>query len=465
MICSCCGHEIIDQSHPIEKGTRYVCDRCWNNPSLFFPEKIEDDPRLKMLSELADEARTKSSFSRVKVIKMVQKGIEMYLGKMNAKELLELCEIDKFEEEELSGYQREVYKERTSELVEYLDKCPVAVMPGLFVSLRNSKFVPVDGDVGFLEIPRKKGSIWIIDGQHRIGGFDKVRDRFIFERNPEISPEQFSTLMRYELPVVFIDSRKTAEIFTSMYEREKPDITPEDLERAIFFIVNKTQKGINPSLKDALLYKMKIGGIEGIPILRKESWRADAAFIGITLSRDVNSPLYNLINISGRREQGKPVQLNSFVSSLQKLFRDDRFLENDTEEKLHYVKAYWNVLRRMFPQAFDLEESRKHMLLKALGVYSLNWLALSILEKCVEQNLDYGDETVLMKMLTPLRSFDWKVQTSPLSTLGGMKGVQEAHRILRKCVFLETKESTASGAVIHKSQVEFDKLPELPAQA
>lgn len=468
MICSCCGHEILDKPHSVDDGTRNVCDKCWNNPDLFFSEKLEDTPRMKILSDLAEEARTHSNISRVEVIRLVQKNIEMYVGKMKSKDLLELCEIDKFEEEELTGYQREVYRERTSELVEYLDQCPIAVMPGLFVSLRNADFVSLNGDIGILEIPRKRGAIWIIDGQHRIGGFEKIRDRFTFERNPEITSELFSSLMDYELPVVFINSFTTAEKISCSEpfegKKQRARITPEDLERAIFFIVNKTQKGINPSLKDALLYRIKIGGIEGIPILRKESWRADAAFIGVKLNRDINSPLYDLINISGKREQGKPIQLNSFVSSLEKLFRNNMFLNTSNEEKLHYIKVYWNVLRSMFPEAFKSEESRNYMLLKALGVYSLNWLALSILEKCAEQKLDYCDETILNKILNPLRLFDWKVQTSPLSTLGGMKGVQEAHRILRECVFLAAKKSIVPSPLISKSQREFNQPSELPAQ-
>jgi len=42
-------------------------------------------------------------------------------------------------------------------------------------------------------------------------------------------------------------------------------------------------------------------------------------------------------------------------------------------------------------------------------------------------------------MLEPLKYFDWTTKTSPLATLGGMKGVNEAHRILSETLnyFLE----------------------------
>jgi len=371
----------------------------------------------------------------------------MYIGKMKAKDILRLCEIDKFEEEELSGYQREVYKERTSELVEYLDECPIAVMPGLFVSLREAQFISKDGDVGMLEIPNKKGSLWIIDGQHRIGGFGRVKDEFVFERKPTISLDLYSSLMDYELPIVFINSGKVAQRITSIQTRKKLDIKPEDLERAMFFIVNKTQKGINPSLKDALLYRIKMGGIEGIPILKKESWRIHAAFIGITLNRDIESPLKDLINISGKREQKKPIQLNSFVSSLERLFRDKNFSDLSGEDRLRFVTAYWAVLSKMLPEAFDSKTSRGYMVLKALGLYSLHWLAYDILMKCMESGLDYDDEATLEKMLSLLKLFDWTTKASPLSLLGGMKGVKEAHRLLLEALNFDTEERSSFPSV------------------
>ena len=101
----------------------------------------------------------------------------------------------------------EKYRERTADLVEYLDECPVAVMPGLFASVRDAKFVQTSGDLGTLEIPNKKGAVWIIDGQHRLGGFEKIREKFVFEEKLTVSPDLYKSLMDYELPIVFINSK------------------------------------------------------------------------------------------------------------------------------------------------------------------------------------------------------------------------------------------------------------------
>lgn len=460
MICSCCGVELSEKFHITNNGKKYVCDRCWNNPDLFFPEKIESDNRFKVLSEYAKEDRKTLENSQVQVIRLHQKGLEMYVGKITAKTLLKLCDVEKFEEKELTGYQRELFKERTAELVEYLDECPIAIMPGLFASVREARFIPQSGDVGMLEIPQKKGSVWVIDGQHRIGGFERIKDKFNFDETLDISPELYSSLMDYELPIVFLNSKSIADGLVSISEDEKQPIQAEDLERAMFFIVNKTQKGINPSLRDALLYRIKMGGLKGIPALKKDKWRIQGAFIAISLNQDIHSPLHKKINISGKRLQGKPIQLNSFVSSLEKLLRDNTFLSLKNEKQLLFIKNFWEVLGQIVPEAFELKTAKNYMTLKALGVYTINWIALDVLKGLKFNMLDIFCKENIFNILKPLKSFDWSVQTSPLSQLGGMKGVNEAHRILTEKLDDEFKKQIQFiNSHNEKSLEKFMKMP------
>jgi len=432
MICSCCGFEIKGKIHSVENGEKSVCEKCWNDPDLFFPEKIQKDERLRLLSRMASETRHDDGPIQVKVIMLDQKEIKMYVGKMKVHDILDLYELDKFKEEELEGYQREQYEERTSELVEYLAKCPLAVMPALLVSLRKTEFESLDGDFGVVKIPRKKGSIWIIDGQHRIGGFAKIRDRFIFSKDVDTS--LFSSLMSYEFPVVLVDSESAAQKVGSKIEETANGFSSEDIERTIFFVVNKTQKGISPSLKDALLYRIKTSGIQGLPMIEKEGWRINAAEMGIILNSEENSPLKDKINISGKRDTGKLVQLNSFVSSLRTLFSDKDFAKLSNNDKLKFLKAYWTVLRNLLPQAFEKKTDREYMLLKALGVYSLHWLAKDVFQVCLKKAYNFGEVENLRDILIPLKSFDWYTKTSPLSGLGGMNGASKAHDLLLRTI-------------------------------
>lgn len=464
MICSCCGYKINGEPHPVENGQRYVCEKCWNNPEMFFPEKIKQDQRFALLSEMAQTKDNQTRFIEVKVIKLVQKETDMYVGKMKVDDILNLYELDKFKDEELEGYQRERYEERTSELVEYLEKCPLAIMPALLVSLRETNFVSNDGDLGVLKIERRKGSLWIIDGQHRIGGFSKIKDKFIFSKS--LDPSLFSDLMNYELPVVFVDSSSAAERIHSKESHYISELSAEDIERTIFFIVNKTQRGISPSLKDALLYSIKTSGIKGLSLVDKEGWRIVGSQIGITLNSKANSPLKDKINIGGKRNTGKPVQLNSFVSSLETLFKDKEFSNLSNDDKLSFLEAYWSSLRDLLPEAFGNKENcredssnkidkrismgirrkrgkenrkedsrednkeERYLLLTALGIYSVHWLAKDILHSAILEGIDFRRKELLKEKLNPIKSFDWKAKTSPLSALGGMKGVSKAYYVL-----------------------------------
>lgn len=445
MICSCCGYEIKGSPHPVENGQRYVCEKCWNDPELFFPEKIEEDQRLKLLSEMASSARNQRDSIHVKVIKLAQKKIGMYVGKMKVEDILELYELDKFKEQELEGYQREQYEERTSELVEYLEKCPLAIMPALLVSLRKTSFDPQDGDFGVLRIPRRKGSLWIIDGQHRIGGFGKIRDKFVFSKNAD--PSLFSELMNYEFPVVFIDSTEAAEKIPKRESQNTNELLPEDIERTIFFIVNKTQKGISPSLKDALLYRIKASGIQGLSLVDREGWRIAGAEIGIALNSKVESPLRDKINVSGKRDTGKPIQLNSFVSSLKMLFKDKDFSKLSNDDKMAFLEAYWSSLKDLLPEAFDFKTEKEYMVLKALGIYSIHWLARDIFQETIKQGFGFCKISTLKEKLDPLRSFDWGTKTSPLSALGGMKGAGKAYEILLSTLGRTNNPQTAENTL------------------
>jgi len=464
MICSCCGFEIKGDPYPVENGQRHVCERCWTNPEMFFPEKIKEDQRLVLLSKMVEAKESQNGLIEVTAIKLVQKDIEMYVGKMKVNDVLSLYELDKFKEEELEGYQRERYEERTSQLVEYLEKSPLAVMPAILVGLRKTNFVSVDGDLGVLRIDRKKDSLWIIDGQHRVGGFSKIRDRFLFSKS--LGASLFSDLMDYEFPVVFVDSKGAAEKIKGKESKLAESLSAEDIEKTIFFVVNKTQRGISPSLKDALLYSIKTSGIEGLSIVDREGWRIVGAQIGITLNCNETSPLRAKINVSGQRNSGKPIQLNSFVSSLEVLFKDKGFSNLSIDDKICFLENYWSSLKELLPEAFEskqkrredgeefgrryssnigrkankiesknaTEEGKKYLLLTALGIYTVHRLARDMLHSAIKEGIDFRQSGFLKEKLNLIKSFNWTAKNSPLSALGGMKGVSKAYDLLSEVV-------------------------------
>ncbi len=443
LVCVCCGLKITGKYHEIERGK--VCDRCWNDPNLFFPEKLKNSDKWEAVSTILNTNNDLAESLNLSVIKLRQKELTLYTGKMKVKDLLRIYGVFSFEEETLEGYQRELYENKVNDLYRYLIDCPVAVMPGLFISIREGvKYVPrfkidsneKDDDIGTLNVPIKKGAIWIIDGQHRMGGFEKVLSNVAqFQGKNRFDQDSFQTLMNYELPVTFIDSKQAID---GLNHSQGSNLTPIDIERLAFFIFNKTQHRLNPSLKDTLQYCITTSGMSGIPIIERETWRVDATSIAIDFNSLDDSPFHNLINISGQRGLNRPIQLNSFVSSLKPLFRNVEFSILNNNEKKEFLLGYWKVIKRINESAFSEKKRRNYLILKVIGIYTLNYLCLEYIRTHTEQGRDFRDDSNISRFINRIKGFDWSKSTSPVAHFGGLGGVKEALSILTSYMFENT---------------------------
>jgi len=370
----------------------------------------------------------------IEVVKLVQKGMPLYVGKMKAVDLLDLSGIEQWSEQTLTGYQRDRFNEKTREIADYLQECSIAMIPALLASFREGEFHAVKGDFGTLRIPRKGAALWLLDGQQRTGGFKEILEELqeIQKKGKKLSKEEQSDSQRYdellrdyELPVVFID----ADAIVKKVKQEAPnvEIGPDHVEGAFFFIVNKTQKPVNPSLKDELAYRTLMAGIRGIPVIEKFKWRTEVVPIANDLNRN-GSPLKGKMNLGGTRGLGRPIRLNSFVTSLEPLFKgNETFKALSTEDKKEFLKAYWSVVKNLYPDAFNYPKD--YLVLKTLGVYSLNYLANDIFNWCFNKGIKVPAEPDIQVFLEPLKGFNWS-KDSTLAAYGGKKGVEAAYKVL-----------------------------------
>jgi len=449
VICSCCGLEIQGKPHgPYHRLSGvmdYVCDRCWNNPALFYPDKVKNylgvpnGADASVLSINANEGTVgPSSVLKVSAVKLRQGNVIAYVGKMKSAEILALYDLKRWSTMQLDGYQRGVYEERKREIARYLKNCSIPVIPAILVSIRgDSNFITNDGgDVGTLEIPRRKGSMMLIDGQHRVSGFEwyaeQLTEMGAGNSGQELDRLDSMRILEYEVPVLFMDSESAAEVL----ERDRKQtfmgkkVMPEDVERVVFYTLNKTQRGITPSLKDMLQFFIQKSGMRGIPAIERERWRVDAAEIGYRMNAEA-SPMEGMINLSGASGMG-PVQLNSFVTSLKPLFALRSFQNLSPEAKYDFIRVYWSVLEKLFGEGF--KDYSNYLILKSIGIYSLNWLAADIHNWCDAKNVPPTEKSIL-KFLRSLRGFNWRTKPpnpSPLKAFGGTVGVRQAYRMLLK---------------------------------
>jgi len=464
MICYCCGMKIDGQSYGPYHGDQYYCERCWNDPSLFFADKptkvlrtlisegqnlsVEDSNIIELIDQYRRHAINPSKclsktwedilgkcYIEIPVLQAQQRAITLYFGKIRAYELLLLSSVDQWTENDCNGYQRAQYKSRNREIKDYLKKCPIPLIPSILGSIKEAEFLSENGLFGALRIPILPGAISLLDGQQRTGGFEELfleYKEYIKKNSADIDPEmidQYYKLFNFEIPIVLIDSINIAEKMRHNGSN-LPNIEPVDIERAFFIIINKTQKAVNASLKDELTYKTVEAGIRGIPVIEKEIWRAEIVPIANSLN-DEGGPLHGLINLGGVVGLKKPIQLNGFVTSLKTLFiSNEHFTGLEHSDKGKYLHVYWEAIRDMFPEAFKQQTVEKYLLTKSIGIYSLNYLANDVFQHCSDNQLSPYVKEHIQDYLSPLRGFDWTNESSPFAYLGGKKGVKRAKEMM-----------------------------------
>lgn len=133
-----------------------------------------------------------------------------------------------------------------------------------------------------------------------------------------------------------------------------------------------------------------------------------------------------------------------------------------TDDKVGFLEAFWSAFKTLVPDAFEGPEQRRQdreefgrryssnigkksgerkkeknekderrcLLLTALGIYAVHRLARDLLHVAIKERIDFRQAGFLKEKLSPIKSFDWKTKTSPLSALGGMKGVGKAYDLL-----------------------------------
>ncbi|MBT0733710.1 DGQHR domain-containing protein [Methanoculleus bourgensis] len=375
-------------------------------------------------------------YIEIPVLQAQQTIITLYLGKIRAYELLLLSSVDQWTESNCDGYQRSQYKSRNREIKDYLKECPIPLIPSILGSVKEAEFLSKNGPFGALRIPILPGAISLLDGQQRTGGFEELFLEYkdYIKKNPaDIDTEEINKyyeLFNFEIPIVLIDSPTIA---TRMRHNGSDllEIGPDDIERAFFIIINKTQKAVNASLKDELLYKTIEAGIRGIPAIEKEVWRAEVVPIANSLN-DEEGPLHGLINLGGISGLKKPIQLNGFVTSLKTLFvSNEYFCDLEYLDKNKFLHVYWETIRDMFPETFEQQTIENYLLTKSIGIYSLNYLASDVFQYCYENQLNPYMKENIHDYLAPLRGFDWTKESSPFAYLGGKKGVRKAKEILQ----------------------------------
>lgn len=96
-----------------------------------------------------------------------------YITVLNAKEVFRMSTVSRVQEDPVKGYQRNLDERRVKNIAEYFDDGNI--IPGsIILSAQQNSDIEFDLETNLLTLSEEEGSLFVIDGQHRLWGASKA---------------------------------------------------------------------------------------------------------------------------------------------------------------------------------------------------------------------------------------------------------------------------------------------------
>ena len=282
--------------------------------------------------------------------------------------LVRNTKVRTFDNITFTGYQRRVNENHVSNIVKYLKENPFY--------LPTSIICATDEEV------TNDTTLNIVDGQHRVEAFKKLKEN---------NPDKYNDIKDCELSVVIL---------------EKPS---EALEVDTFITINKTSRKVDTSLAYVLKNKINRNNTSSsdLTIAKKEFLAVELA---INLNSDINSLWYNRILLEGNPtgNSNETISLNSFVKSIQMLisnlnkyniigidWKNDKELNEIINDIKYIYLKIWDAVKFKWPNLFKEESINNSVIQGTIGVSAINKYIILQLKK---QNKNYNLEQFISEV-------------------------------------------------------------------
>jgi len=364
----------------------------WSTDTLFRYQNLIKalNSELAFLSLLKAEfgyTHTTGEMISVPAIKTTRFGRDIYSFTVPADILMKLVYVSRATEsvsieESEEGYQRVVNPNRLIEIAKAVEKKGIETnFPNnLIVAFdKDIDFEPIKDDLGFLKIPKRYGIAWLIDGQHRLFSFCKVKD---------------------------LQLRESFSFLVSGFVGLKPD------EQAkIFRTINNEQKKIDPNLIDFILSKELDGGYLSIAARAIVSFRHQDIF-----DKDIKCGF----------NKGK-ISLHTLVRALTEyglITAKGGFIQkdsNDDKTPKKIMKDYFEAIKESCHT--NWKKGDKGFVQTNNGLAILIWILSKILKyedtRNKESDLNKFNKKLFRRYLDKLKGFrfddDWRKASSEAS--------------------------------------------------
>ncbi len=330
------------------------------------------------------------TFYTYSVVKLVQGGLTMYAFVAPSDVLRKVCTVSRREEDHDKGYQRHLKEARLRQVARYVDEMK-GVIPNNIILDFFDDAVKVDEAKGIISFPSTKKCAWVIDGQHRLFGFEYSR-------------------IQYPLLVV---------AFLKLELRQ---------EVGMFVTINTEQKRLPTSLALDLLGITKTE--EDINTLCRE--------LVAKLNEEEDSPWYGLVNMTG--EGSGLIALVNYVRKVKPLVSHMGALHNYTFNQQYACLAnYWSGIKAVYADQWG-----KSLLTKTVGFGALMNLFPTVFTKTLARSKGEFTAAAVISTFSLIRNVKFDSETMGSGT--GNKAEMAAAEVLAE-VLNDAITATSEGTL------------------
>ncbi len=284
------------------------------------------------------------------MINIIQEGDRcIYITKYTVNWLVEHTDVKTFDPIKFTGYQRQIDNRHVDKIIDYI--------------LKNEFYFPTSiicsytGDDNINNISK----LFIVDGQHRVAAFKKLRDT---------NSDCYDRINDYEIPVVVMLN---------------PDLVTE-IET--FITINKTSKKVDTSLAYVLRNKITNSNNNNLSNVSKREYLA--VEVARKLNTDENYPIWNekILFEGSIRNRYESITLNAFVRSMRAFLGaldeskvvscdwDSSVTKTELEEKVKrisgIVEFIWDCVYLKWPDLNTNNNEDSKIIQGAIGFTTIN---------------------------------------------------------------------------------------------
>ncbi len=341
---------------------------------------------------------------RINAVILHQRDQSLYMFSLPSNTLRNICWVLPRSRDNPEEIQRALDSAKLQSIGEFLKKENSFLPNSLVLNLSKSvRFEPSgDGKSGTLIFPsdgsENKGKPitdntnkygYILDGQHRLVGFDRA-------------------------PGIIFDLPVTAFLAAD-----------DSLGKKVFTDINSTQTKVSPILLQAIQFE--IGELQP----EKQA----AVSVARRLNDQIDSPLHKMVRFNPD-ERGKisSVTLSTYIRPI--IGADGQLVEKNENQRVQILRNYFQAYKELYPQAWS---SKVHVLTKTIGLHVMCGVFSRVYQRCERYE---GQQTTVeafknqLRGLTTVKELDWN--SNSFGVLSNRKGMESLRRAILKLLPIES---------------------------